>query len=235
MEKRLLNILDKAQQAQGSEDYDVAIKLYKKALDLQVQDHDKAMLFDFIGQCYDKQGREHLAFEGFGKAFAVYPEYENGWYLFYRYAELAYQFRQFNISIEYLEKIIGQIPPDSENYIQFTYRLLGNNFLALEQHNKALSEYKEALKIDTTSLWKSYIYGGIASAYFGLNKISKAIKYSLKALGEEYNEVVEERMYFLLAFCYGMRGIHCNTKKEQYYTGKLQAKFPDSAYLRELE
>jgi tetratricopeptide (TPR) repeat protein len=235
MEEKLLNLLKEAQQAEELKDYDKAINLYEEAQKLPILDDDEAMLFEFIGQCYDKQGREHLAFENFGKAFASDPKYENGWYLFYRYAELAYRFRQFTISVKYLERIVGQIPPDSENYIQYTRRLLGNNFLAIEQHDKALFEFKEALKIDTNSHWKSHIYDGIAHAYSGLNKTSKTIKFSLKALGEEYDEVVEERMYFLLAFCYGMRGIYCNIKKEQYYTEKLQEKFPDSAYLRELK
>jgi len=35
----------------------------------------------------------NLAFENFGKAFEADPEYENGWYQFYRYAELAYRFK----------------------------------------------------------------------------------------------------------------------------------------------
>jgi tetratricopeptide (TPR) repeat protein len=218
------------------ENFNDAIKHYHQAVKIpEMQENDKAMIFEFIGRCYDKQEREHLAFENFGKAFEADPEYENGWYLFFRYAQLAYRFRQFNVSIEYLEKTVGQIPPDHENYIQHTRKLLGNNFLALEQHNKALSEFKEALKIDTNSHWKSHIYNGIAQSYFGLYKIGKTIKFALKALKEEYDKGVEERIYFLLAFCYGMGGIHCNTKKEKYYTEKLQEKFPNSAYLRELK
>lgn len=235
MEDKLLNLLNKAQQAEGLKDYDNAINLYEELLKLPIPDDDKAMLFEFIGQCYDKQEREYLAFENFSKAFEADPEYENGWYLFYRYAQLAYRFRQFNVSIEYIEKTIGQIPSDSENYIQYAHRLLGNNYLYKENYKRALSEFKEALKIDTNSHWKSHIYNGIAHSYFGQNKIGRAIKFALKALKEEYDKVIEERIYFLLAFCYGMRGIHCNTKKEQYYTEKLQEKFPNSAYLRELK
>ena len=235
MEEYLLNLLNEAQQAEESKDYDKAINLYEEALRLPIPDDDKAMFFESIGQCYEKLGREHLAFENFEKAFASNPEYENGWYLFYRYAQLAYKFRKFDLSIEYLDKVVYEIPPDYQNYIQYTRRLLGNNFLEMEQYKRALSEFKEALKIDTNSYWKSHICLGIAHAYFGLNKIGKAIKFALKALKEEYDEVVEERIYFLLAFCYGIGGIHCNTKKEQYYTEKLHKEFPNSAYLRELK
>lgn len=235
MEEKLLNLLKEAHLAEESKDYDKAIKLYEGAIRLPVPNDDKAMLFEFIGQCYEKQGREHLAFENFSKAFASNPEYENGWYLFYRYAQLAYKFRKFDLSIEYLDKVVYKIPPDYQNYIQYSRRLLGNNFLEIEQYKRALSEFKEALKIDTNSHWKSHIYLGIAHAYFGLNKIDKSIKFALKTLKEEYDEAVEERIYFLLAFCYGTRGIHFNTEKELYYTEKLQKEFPDSAYLRELK
>lgn len=235
MEEKLLNLLSEAQQARESKDYDTAINLYEEALRLPIPSDDKAMLFEFIGQCYDKQGREHLAFENFGKAFKVDPEHENGWYLFYRYAELAYRFRRFNISTEYLEKIVGQIPPDYENYIQYTRRLLGINYLQKKEHEKATLEFQKALKIETNSKWKAHIYDGLAHSYFGLDKIGKTIKFGSKALDEEFDEVVEERMCYLLAFCYGMWGIHRNSKKELYYTELLQKKYPNSAYLRELQ
>ena len=151
MEEKLLNLLKEAQRAEESKDYGIAINLYEEALRLPIPNDDKAMLFEFIGQCYDKQEMEHLAFENFGNAFEADPEYENGWYLFYRYAQLAYRFRQFNVSIEYLEKTMGRIPPDSENYIQYAHRLLGNNYLEKENYQRALSEFKAALKIDTNS------------------------------------------------------------------------------------
>jgi len=235
MEEKLLHLLKAAQQAKESKNYDQAINLYEEALRLPIQNDDKAMLFDFIGQCYDKQKREHLAFENFGKAFEADPEYENGWYLFYRYAELAYCFRQLNVSIKYLEKIVGQIPPESENYIQYARRLLGLNYLQKKEYEKAALEFKIALQIKTNSKWKSHIYDGLANSYFGLDKIGEAIKFGLKALNEEFDEVGEESMFYLLAFCYGMCGIHRNSKKELYYTELLKKKYPNSAYSRELQ
>lgn len=235
MEENLINLLSAAQQAKESKDYHTAINICEEALRLPIPNDDKAMLFEFIGQCYDKQGREHLAYENFSKTFEADPEYENGWYLFYRYAELAYRFRQFNVSIEYFGKIVGHIPPESENYVQYTHRLLGLNYLQKKEHEKATLEFQKALKIETDSNWKAHIYDGLAHSYFGLDKIGKAIKFGLKALNEKFDEVVEERMFYLLAFCYGMWGIHRNSKKEQYYTELLKKKYPNSAYLRELQ
>ena len=190
MQEKLLYLLNEAQQARESKNFDTAINVYEEALSLPVPNDDKAMLFVFIGQCYDKQDRERLAFEHFGKAFEADPKYEDDWYLFYRYAELAYKFRKFGLSIEYLEKVANEIPPDHEHYILYARRLLGNNFLALKDHGQALTAFKEALKIAKNSRCKSYIYDGIAHAYFGLNKIGKTIRNALKALGEEYDEVV---------------------------------------------
>jgi len=130
---------------------------------------------------------------------------------------------------------LGKIPADSEKYIQYTHRLLGLNFLQKKEHEKATLEFQKALKIETNSKWKSHIYDGLAHSYFGSNKIGKSIKYGLKALNEEFDQTVEERMCFLLAFCFGMWGIHRNSKKEQYYTELLNKKYPNSAYLRELQ
>ncbi len=107
--------------------------------------------------------------------------------------------------------------------------------MARNDHRQALREFKEALRIETDSKWKSHIYGGIALAYFGLDKTGRTIKFALKTLREEYDEDLEEKMYFLLAFCYGMRGIHKDKEKEEYYTERLRSSFPGSAYLRELE
>lgn len=235
MSEELVQMLEEAYEAYGRGDYNAGISLFQKALSVSVQDQDKATIFEFLGHCYDKKGDDNRAFEFFRKTFSINPDYFNGWYLLYRYAQLAYRFREFRISIEYLRRVLDEIPPDKENYVQYTHRLLGNNYLACNEYRQALNEFKEALRIETNSKWKSYIYGGIAQAYFGLDKTGKAIKSAHKALTEEFDEGLEEKMYFLLAFCYGMRGMHKNKDKEEYYTERLRASFPRSAYLRELE
>ena len=235
MSEELVQMLEAAHDAYERGDYDAGISLFQKALSVSIQDQDKATIFEFLGHCYDKKGDEKTAFEFFRKTFSLNPNYFNGWYLLYRYAQLAYRFREFKISIEYLRRVLDEIPPDKENYVQYTHRLLGNNCLACNEYRQALHEFKEALRIETNSKWKSYIYGGIAQAYFGLDKTGKALEFAQKTLTEEYNEGLEEKMYFLLAFCYGMRGIHKNKEKEEYYTERLRTSFPGSAYLRELE
>lgn len=217
--------------------YDKAITFYCKAKEVSgITDGDKAMVFQFLGQCYDKKGDDRKAFNYYHKLFLIDPNYVNGWYVMYRFAQLAYRFKRYENSINYFKKVIAVIPSDQKNYLQHSHQLLGYNFLTKREFKHALVELKAALKIKTdSSKRRSYIYCGMAQGYFGLNKTSKAIKFGIKALNEEYDEEVAEKMYFLLAFCYGMYGMTKNKEKEKLYTEKLKKSFPASAYLRELE
>jgi tetratricopeptide (TPR) repeat protein len=217
--------------------YDKAINFYYKAMEVSgITDEDKAMLLQFLGQCYDKKGDDRKAFEYYHNLFSIDPNYDSDWYVMYRFAQLSYRFKRYGNSIDYFNKAITEIPLDQKNYLQHSHQLLGYNFLAKKEFKYALVELKAALKIKTdSSKRKSYIYCGMAQGYFGLNKINKAIKFGLKSLNEEYDEEVAEKMYFLLAFCYGMYGTTKNKEKEKLYTEKLKNLFPTSAYLRELK
>ena len=217
--------------------YDKAISFYNKVLEFsEITNEDKAMVFQFLGQCYDKQGDDREAFKYYHKLFSIDPDYDSGWYVMYRFALFAYRFRRYEISIDYFKKVITEIPPDQRSYLQHSRQLLGYNFLTKKDFKHALVELKAALKIKTdSSKRRSYIYCGIAQGYFGLDKISKAIKFGIKALKEEYDEDVAEKMYFLLAFCYGMTGVNKNKSKEKLYIEKLKKSFPESPYLREIE
>ena len=218
------------------EAYDKAIDFYHKALEVSVDsDDEKAVDLQLLGRCYDKKGEDRKAFRYYHELFSIDPDYDGGWYLTYRFAQLSYRFRNYEDSKKYLQEVITQIPSDQNRYIQSTHLLLGYNYIVKKEYNRALDEFNEALKIKMDfSERMADIYCGIAQAYFGLNKVGKAIKFGLKSLNKEYDEIVEERIYFLLAFCYGMRGIHKNKEKEGYYTEKLKSNFPNSAYLREL-
>ncbi len=217
--------------------YDKAITFYRKAMEVSgITDGDKAMISQFLGQCYDKKGNDRKAFKYYHKLFSMDLNYVYDWFVMYRFAQLAYRLKKYEISINYFKKVIAEIPSDQKNYLQHSHQLLGYNFLTKKEFKHALLDLKAAIKIKTdSSKRRSYIYCGMAQSYFGLNKTSKAIKFGMKALNEEYDEEVAEKMYFLLAFCYGMYGITKNKEKEKLYTEKLKKSFPTSAYLRELE
>ena len=138
--------------------------------------------------------------------------------------------------IKYINKAIAKTPRDQKKYLQSSYQLLGYDYLEKKDFKKALEILNKTLKIEAdSSETLADIYCGIAQAYFGLNKIRRAIKFGLKALDEDFDEDIEEKIYFLLAFCYGMWGVVKNRKKEEYFTAKLRTRFPHSPYLRELE
>jgi len=221
------------------ENFTEAIKFYLKALDIANRDlsnDDRCMILQFIGDCYENRGEERKAFDYYSEVFSIDPNYDGGWYLVYRYAQLAYRFRNFDMSITYFRKAIDQIPSDQNNYLQAAYQCLGYDYVVKKEYKQALVELNKALivKVDSSNRLAS-IYLGMAQAYFGLNKIGKAIKFALKALDGQFDEEIEEKAYFLLAFSYGMYGINKNRKKEEFYTEKLNSTFPNSAYIRDLE
>lgn len=218
------------------ENYDEAIDYYLKATAVPgISDEDKAMVFQFLGQCYDNKGDEKRAFDYFDKMFSIDSEYDGGWYLAFRYAQLAYRFRQYKISIDFFRKVIAQIPSGEKSYLQSAHQCLGYSYIEKRDYKLAVTEFKNALSIETkSSKARAEDYCGMAHAYFGLDKIGKTIKWGLKALDEECDESVLERAYYLLALSYSMFGINKNKKKMRFYTDKLRALKPDSAYLREL-
>lgn len=221
------------------ENFDEAIKFYLKALDIANRDlsnDDRCMVLQFIGDCYENEGEERKAFDYYGEVFSMDPNYDGGWYLFYRYAQLAYRFRKFDTSITYFQKAIDQAPSDQNNYLQAAYQCLGYNYVVKKEYKKALVELSNAVKVKVNSSNRlAGIYLGMAQSYFGLNKIGKTIKFAMKALNEQFDEEIEEKAYFLLAFSYGTYGINKNGKKEEFYTEKLKSTFPNSAYIKDLE
>lgn len=217
------------------QDYDSAIDFYLKALEIpDTSDEDKLMILRFLGQCYDKKGEDRKAFEYYHNLFVMDQAYDDGgWYLTYRFAQLSYRFGNYDDSITYFKKIIPQIPTDQIDYLQSSYQLLGYNYLAKKEFELALNELMKASKLKTDSSDKyGYIYCGIAQAYFGLDKINKTIRFGLKALDERLDEVIQEKVYYLLAYSYFLKR---NDKEAKAYFENLRSLKPDSGYLRELE
>ena len=214
-------------------EYDEAIGFYKKLLERNPPEmDDKTMLLQLIGQCFDKKGDEKSAYEYFGKLFSISPFYDNQWYTFYRFAKLAYKYRNLLTSLEYFQAAIKTAPSEESRYVQSSLQHIGYIYLEKEAFNKAIRAFKLAIKMGI-SIGKtdSEIMCGLAQAYFGKSKYAKAIKYSELALAKPHDDEIAKRLYFLLAFCYSIKN---DDEKEHYYTVKLQKLNPNSPYLREL-
>jgi tetratricopeptide (TPR) repeat protein len=214
-------------------EYDQAIRYYQKLLDLDyIEKDDKSTLLQFIGQCFDKKGEEKAAYDCFNELFTINQSYDGEWYLLYRYAKLAYKYRDFGTSQEYFNAVLKIAPARERSYIQSSLQYLGYIFLEKESYKEAVAQFKKALKMKTgLDKVESEILSGIAQAYFGQNKFAQAIKYSKKAIGKPHDDEISERTFFLLAFCYGVKK---DKEKEQYYIDKLQRLRPNSPYLKDL-
>lgn len=214
-------------------EYDQAISYYKNLLKLNyIETSDKCLVFQFIGQCYDKKGEEKIAYDYFNDLFRIDQNYDGGWYMFYRYAKLAYKYRDLETATKYFNVALKEIPAKETGYIQSSLQCLGYIFLEKELYKSAVVQFKKALKIrNSLDKVESEILSSLAQAYFGQNKFSKTVKYAKKSIEKPVDDEIVERSYFLLAFCYSVKK---DKNKEQYYINKLKHLKPNSPYLREL-
>ena len=214
-------------------EFDQAISYYKKLLEFDyIEKDDKSLILQFIGQCFDKKGEKKVAYDYFNELFTLNQSYDGDWYLLYRYAKLAYKYRDFETSQEYFYAALKKIPTNKRSYIQASLQCVGYILLEKELYKESVAHFKQALKMKTgLDKVESEILSGMAQAYFGQNKFAHAIKYSKKAIEKPHDDEISERSYFLLAFCYSIKK---DKQKEQYFIDKLQHLKPNSPYLKEL-
>jgi len=182
-----------------TEQYKEAILFYQKALKIKnIEENDIAMVNSYIGQCYDKIADKEKAFKYYKRTFDIDPEYENGWYLMYRFAELAYEFGKHEISQKYFLKTLLKIPSSEKYYLKECKKYLGYNYLAIGSYKNAISEFDGILTLKPDSVWRGIAYTGIAQANLSMGKDKAALHAALKALGEELSDDSKERIYFML-------------------------------------
>lgn len=218
------------------------LNLYEKATEYflkakttpDISPDDRCMVLSFLGRCYDRIGELRKAYDSFRELFSIAPQYDGGWYLYYRFAKLSYNYREFNTSLNYFTVALKMIPATEVQYLQSSLKCLGYIFLEKEIYGEAIKHLKKALKYSNRADDKAgaQILSGLAQAYFGQNKFAKTIKYSKKAIEIPHSEDTLERSYFLLAFCYSIKK---DNQKEQYFTEKLRNLKPNSPYLKDLE
>ncbi len=213
---------------------DKAIEYYNLASQVDgIHAADEAMIHQFIGQCYDKKGNETEAHSHFSKMFSLDQNYDGGWYLLYRFAQLSFEFRNFFDAQRYFKLAKARIPPSKTEYVHSTLKYIGYIYLERGEYKNAKKTLLGALKLDgVLTSRKAELLCGIAQAYFGLNKFNKTIDYSLGALEDTDDDEIAERALYLLAYSYSIRH---NKEREDYYKNKLKELKPSSPYLRELE
>jgi tetratricopeptide (TPR) repeat protein len=130
-------LLKEAYQYQMGGDYDMAVELYKRSLDL----HPTAEAFTFLGWTYRFQGKIEDAIAECKKAIHVDPEFgtpynDIGAYLIEK--------GECDAAIPWLERALQSRRYDSYHYPHYN---LGRAYMAKEMYVKARYHFEQALKL----------------------------------------------------------------------------------------
>ena len=130
-------LLEEAYQCQMAKDFNMAIKLYQRSIDL----HPTAEAYTFLGWTYHFQGREDDAIAECKKAIRIDPDFGNpyndiGSYLIEK--------GKFDEALPWLERAIQS---RRYNSYHFPYHNMGRIFVAQELYKKARSCFEKALKL----------------------------------------------------------------------------------------
>jgi len=131
------DLLKEAYQYQMGGDYEMAIELYKRSLDL----HPTAEAFTYLGWTYRFQGKIDDAIAECKKAIQIDPEFGNpyndiGAYLIEK--------GEYDEAIPWLERSLQAKRYDSCHYPHFN---LGRVYAAKELYGKARYHFEQALKL----------------------------------------------------------------------------------------
>lgn len=131
------DLLKEAYQYQIGGEYDMAVELYKRSLDL----HPTAEAYTFLGWTYHFQGKLEEAIAECKKAIQVDPEFGNpyndiGAYLVEK--------GEYDEALHWLERALHSRRYESYHYPHYN---LGRAYAAKEMYAKARHHFEQALKI----------------------------------------------------------------------------------------
>src|SRR6516165_9975260 len=131
------DLLKEAYQYQMGCDFEMAVELYKRSLDL----HPTAEAYTFLGWAYHFQGRIEEAIAECKKAIQIDPEFGNpyndiGAYLIEK--------GEHNEALPWLERALQSRRYESYNYPHYN---LGRVYMAKEMYGKAREHFEQALKL----------------------------------------------------------------------------------------
>ncbi len=131
------DLLKEAYQYQMGGEYEMAVELYKRSLDL----HPTAEAFTFLGWTYRFQGKIEDAISECKKAIQIDPEFGNpyndiGAYLIEK--------GENDAAIPWLDRALQSRRYDSYHYPHYN---LGRAYMAKENYAKARHHFEQALKL----------------------------------------------------------------------------------------
>ena len=131
------DLLKEAYQYQAGGEYDMAVELYKRSLDL----HPTAEAYTFLGWTYHYQGKIEEAIAECKKAIQIDPEFGNP------YNDIgAYLIEQGqpDAALPWLERALQSKRYESYHYPNYN---LGRVYVAKEWYGKARAYFERALKL----------------------------------------------------------------------------------------
>jgi Tfp pilus assembly protein PilF len=131
------DLLKEAYQYQMGGEYEMAVELYKRSLQL----HPTAEAYTFLGWTYHYQGKLEEAIEECKKAIQLDPEFGNpyndiGAYLIER--------EQYDEALPWLERALQSRRYESYHYPHYN---LGRIYMAKEMYSKARHHFETALRL----------------------------------------------------------------------------------------
>lgn len=131
------DLLTEAYQYQAGDDYEMAIELYKRSIEI----YPTAEAYTFLGWAYRHQGNLEDAIAECKKAIRLDPEFGNpyndiGAYLIDK--------GEYDEALHWLQRALQSRRYDSYHYPHYN---LGRAYIAKEMYGKAQHHFKQALKI----------------------------------------------------------------------------------------
>jgi DNA-binding winged helix-turn-helix (wHTH) protein/tetratricopeptide (TPR) repeat protein len=147
----------------GKGDSAAAVPMFRRAIEL---DPNFAMAYASLGSSYWNLGENTLASENIRRAFELRTGVSD-------WEKLRIESLYYSLVTDDLEKAQGALEVWAQTYPRdwSPHNQLGMVHMALGQHDKALSEFKEALRLYQGS---SLIRGNLISSYIALNRLSEA-------------------------------------------------------------
>ncbi|MDP1675326.1 MAG: tetratricopeptide repeat protein [Bacteroidota bacterium] len=176
-------------QAFDSHEYDKAIQLFQKAMEINPND---PLLNNNLGSAYYKSGNYGKAIQYLEKAIEINPQYSMA---FNNLGNVYSDKGNIDKAIELYENAVDL---NSENYL--AYYNLGLAYYNSGKKDKAIKYYKKTIKINPTY---SEAYCNLGVIYYDKDDYDEAIEYFSKAIELNPNN---REAYYNMGLAYGAEG-----------------------------
>lgn len=161
------DLLEEGKTYYNNEEYDKAIEIFKKAVELNPDDDDS---WRWLGNSYNRNGQVEEAIKYYLKAAKLNPDDSRNWFnLGISYSNN----EQYKEAINSFLKVVELNPDDS-----YSWYGLGNSYIKNEQVEDAIKSLLKATELNSND-YQSWL--DLAISYIHNEQYEEAIKYLLKA------------------------------------------------------